>query len=96
MGPCHRYVTAGAGGSPVRQPDRDVTRVRRFSPTGAPWSPWFNWRLINCSPIIVIGTLLALWIGWHVSAKHWFTGPKHTIDLPDGVTSADEQALEGT
>jgi hypothetical protein len=56
----------------------------------------FNWRLINCSPIIVIGTLLALWICWHVSAKYWFTGPKHTIDLPDGVASADEQALEGT
>jgi len=56
----------------------------------------FGWRLINCSPIIVIGTLLALWIGWRVSVKHWFTGPKHTIDLPDGVTSADEQALEGT
>ena len=35
-----------------------------------------------------------LWIGWHVSAKHWFTGPKHTIDLPAGVTSADEIELE--
>ena len=65
-----------------------------FSPQGAPWSPLFNWRLINYSPIIVLGTLLALWIGWHVSAKRWFTGPKHTIDLPEGVSSADEQALE--
>jgi hypothetical protein len=42
----------------------------------------------------VLGTLLALWIGWHVSAKRWFTGSKHTIDLPEGVSSADEQALE--
>jgi len=24
----------------------------------------------------------------------WFTGPKHTIDLPAGVSSADEIALE--
>ena len=65
-----------------------------FSPTGAPWSSEFNWKLVNYSPIVVIGTLIALWIGWHVSAKKWFTGPKHTIDLPAGVTAADEQALE--
>jgi hypothetical protein len=55
-----------------------------------------DWRLINYSPIIVVGTLLVLRIGWHLSAEHWCTGPKHTIDLPDGVTPADEQALEGT
>jgi hypothetical protein len=35
----------------------------------------------------VLGTLLALWIGWHVSVKHWFTGPKHPIDLPEGLVS---------
>ena len=58
--------------------------------------PCPDWRLINYSPIIVVGTLLAPRISWHVSAKHWLTGPKHTIDLPDGVTSADEQAREGT
>ena len=40
--------------------------------------------------LLVTGTLLG--IGWHVPAKHWFT----TIDLPDGVTPADEQSLEGT
>ena len=65
-----------------------------FSPTGAPWSSQFNWKLVNYSPIAVFGTLFLLWIGWHLSAKKWFTGPKHTIDLPEGVTSADEQALE--
>ena len=27
-------------------------------------------------------------------AKHWFTGPKRTVDLPQGVTGADEIALE--
>ena len=45
-------------------------------------------------PILLFGSLLALWIGWHVSAKKWFTGPKMTIDLPEGVSSADEIALE--
>ena len=37
---------------------------------------------------------MALWIGWHLSAKKWFTGPKTTIDLPEGVTSADEIEME--
>jgi len=49
-----------------------------------------DWRLINYSPIIVVGTLPALRISWQVSAKHWLTGPNYTIDLPDGVASADE------
>jgi hypothetical protein len=38
--------------------------------------------------------MIALWIGWHVSAKKWFTGPKVTIDLPEGISSADEIELE--
>jgi hypothetical protein len=37
---------------------------------------------------------IALWIGWELSAKHWFTGPKRTVDLPAGMSSADEIALE--
>jgi len=65
-----------------------------FTPQGAPWSPLFNVKLVNYAPIVVLGTLIALWLGWHLSAKKWFTGPKHTIDLPEGVTSSDEQALE--
>jgi len=27
--------------------------------------------------------------GWRGPARRWFTGPKHTIDLPADVTSAD-------
>jgi hypothetical protein len=38
--------------------------------------------------------LILLWIWWHASVKNWFTGPKTTVDLPEGVTSADEIALE--
>ena len=26
--------------------------------------------------------------------KNWFTGPQTTIDLPEGVTAADEIAME--
>ena len=67
------------------------------SSAGAPWYPGFGWdslKFVNYTPIVVLGSLLLLWIGWHASAKKWFTGPKMTIDLPEGVTSADEIALE--
>ncbi len=54
----------------------------------------FDWKFVNYAPLVLGAIFIALWIGWHVSAKHWFTGPKHTIDLPAGVSSADEIALE--
>ncbi len=77
-----------------------------FTPAGTPgWLRWlnnspsaeeipFDWKFVNYAPILTLGSLLLLWIGWHLSAKKWFTGPKTTIDLPAGVTSADEIALE--
>lgn len=54
----------------------------------------FDWKAVNYAPIVLGAILILLWIGWHVSAKKWFTGPKHTIDLPAGVSSADEIYLE--
>jgi amino acid transporter len=63
-----------------------------FTPAGAPGfmrgmlgSPGtgevpFSWKFVNYTPIVTGGALLLLWIGWHLSAKKWFTGPKHTID----------------
>lgn len=68
--------------------------VLPFTPTGVPGNADFTWASVNYTPIVVGGTMLALWIGWHVSAKHWFTGPKNTIDLPAGVSGAQEIALE--
>ena len=65
-----------------------------FTPAGTPGNADFEWKYVNYAPILTGGTLLALWIGWHLSAKKWFTGPRTTIDLPDGVTAADEIALE--
>lgn len=54
----------------------------------------FDWKFVNYAPIVLGALLIALWIGWHLSAKKWFTGPKTTIDLPAGVSAADEIALE--
>ena len=51
-----------------------------FVPAAAPWNEDFSWKFVNYAPILTGGTLLLLTIWWHASAKHWFTGPKHTID----------------
>jgi amino acid transporter len=66
-----------------------------FAPSGAPrWLQGLmgvaakdqvdvNWANVNYTPIVLIGALVLLWVGWHLSAKKWFTGPKVTIDLPN-------------
>jgi amino acid transporter len=51
-----------------------------FSPAGVPGNAAFAWAGVNYTPIVVLGALLALWIGWHTSAKHWFTGPRRNVD----------------
>ncbi len=63
-------------------------------PTGVPWNPDFSWKSVNYAPIVTGGALLLLTIWWYASARHWYTGPKHTIDLPEGVSSAEELELE--
>jgi amino acid transporter len=67
------------------------------SSLGAPWYKGFGWsslKYVNYTPIVVGVLFLILWIWWHLSVKKWFTGPKMTIDLPAGVSSADEIDLE--
>jgi amino acid transporter len=51
-----------------------------FTPSGVPGNKDFAWSSFNYAPILTFGTLIVLAIWWNVSAKHWFTGPKHTID----------------
>ena len=45
-----------------------------------PFSDDFDWKFVNYAPILTLGSLLILWVWWQVSARKWFTGPKHTID----------------
>jgi amino acid transporter len=66
--------------------------IMPFTPAGAPGfmrgllgAPGtgevpFSWKFVNYTPIVTGGALLVLWIGWHLSAKKWFTGPIRTID----------------
>ena len=51
-----------------------------FSPAGTPGNKDFTWTAVNYAPILTGGTLLFLWIWWHLSVKNWFTGPKRTVD----------------
>jgi amino acid transporter len=54
--------------------------IMPFTPAAVPFSEDFSWKFVNYAPILTIGTLLVLAIWWSVSAKNWFTGPRHTID----------------
>ncbi|MDN5767646.1 MAG: amino acid permease [Humibacillus sp.] len=51
-----------------------------FVPGGVPFSKDFDWKFVNYAPILTIGSLIVLGIWWQVSARHWFKGPKSTID----------------
>jgi hypothetical protein len=50
------------------------------TPAANPFRDEFDWKFVNYAPIVTLGALLLLTIWWHASAKHWFTGPRHTID----------------
>ncbi|GAA1764749.1 amino acid permease [Nostocoides vanveenii] len=65
-----------------------------ITPAGWLGNADFDLKFVNYAPVLTIGSLVALWLGWHLSAKKWFSGPKTTIDLPTGVSSADEIGLE--
>jgi hypothetical protein len=66
-----------------------VIAILPTSPGGVPWNHGFAWKYVNYTPIVVGGTLLALWLAWQIRVKNTYTGPRHTVDLPPGVTSAD-------
>ncbi len=74
-----------------------ITSIIALMPTleqGVPWADDFTWSAVNYTPIVVGAVLLIITIWWFSSAKNWFKGPKTTIDLPEGVSSADELAAE--
>ncbi len=60
--------------------------VLPFTPAGVPFNDDFSWASFNYSPILTFGVLIVLAVWWNLSAKKWFTGPKHTID--DAVLQA--------
>jgi amino acid transporter len=59
-----------------------------FTPAAVPWNGAgggdgkFSWEAFNYAPLMVGVVLLGAWIGWMVSARHWFTGQERNIDEP--------------
>ena len=53
------------------------------SPGGVPWRDEFDWKLVNYAPLVTGAVILAVGIWWLVSARHTFTGPRHTISELD-------------
>lgn len=49
-------------------------------PTGVPLASDFSWFDVNYAPIVTGVVLLAITVWWFASARHWFTGPRRTID----------------
>lgn len=52
------------------------------SSVGVPWMPGFAMKYVNYAILVVPAAVIVLTIYWEVSVKHWFTGPKTTIDAP--------------
>jgi amino acid transporter len=50
------------------------------STVGIWWNDGFAWKYVNYAIIVVPVALILLTIYWYVSVRHWFTGPKQTID----------------
>jgi amino acid transporter len=65
-----------------------VTSIVAMLPTvntGNPFDKDFAWQFVNYTPIVVLGAMALLCAFWHLSAKKWFTGPKHQIEVVSDV-----------
>ena len=50
-------------------------------PAAVPFSDDFTWTAVNYAPIVVGVMVLAVGLWWVLSARHWFTGPRRTVDV---------------
>jgi amino acid transporter len=71
-----------------------VIAILPTSPGGVPWNSGFAWKYVNYTPLVVGGALLVLWLAWQLRVKRTYTGPHRTVDLPPGMSSAEELELE--
>ena len=51
--------------------------------TAVPWNSNFDYKTANYAPVALVVVIGAVWIWWMVSAKHWFKGPIHTIEMDE-------------
>ncbi len=71
--------------APVAVIEIIITSAIAMFPTSSGGVPWntgaFAWKYVNYTPLLVGGVLLLLLVYWHVSVKHWFTGPIKQVEL---------------
>ncbi|HEY2601637.1 MAG TPA: amino acid permease [Thermoleophilaceae bacterium] len=51
--------------------------------TAVPWNGNFDYHTANYTPLVFLVVIGAVWIWWMVSAKNWFKGPIHTIEMDE-------------
>ncbi|MGA5544053.1 amino acid permease [Mycobacterium sp. NPDC051198] len=76
--------------APVAIVEIIVTAIIAMFPTslgGMPWDPSFQWKFVNYTPLLVGSVLVLLFIYWHASVKHWFTGPIKQVDTASAPVS---------
>jgi len=59
-----------------------------FSSSGVPWESDFDWSLFNYTPVVTGGVFIAVGIWWLAGARHWFKGPRRTIEEIDAEIGA--------
>jgi hypothetical protein len=64
------------------------------SPAGVPWRDESTWSSVNYAPLVTGGVILAVGLWWLASARHTFTGPRHTISEIDAEIGAPPAPLE--
>jgi amino acid transporter len=65
-----------------------------FSAHGVPWESDFEWSLFNYTPVVTGGVFVAVGLWWLLSAKKWFTGPRHTVSEIDTEIGAPPALAE--
>jgi amino acid transporter len=66
-----------------------------FSSAGVPWESDFDWSLFNYTPVVTGGVFLAVGLWWLISARHTFTGPRHTIAEIEAELGARDFPADG-
>jgi amino acid transporter len=62
-------------------------------PEAVPFSSGFTWTAVNYAPIVVGVVMAGVILWWALSARHWFTGPRRTIDETDGLDPKTPEAV---
>ncbi|WP_406319075.1 amino acid permease [Streptosporangium sp. NBC_01639] len=50
-----------------------------------PGDETFTWTAVNYAPIVVGLMVLGVGLWWALSARHWFTGPRRTVDADEPI-----------